>query len=132
LSWDFFLKLSTNGYPFLLCLKDFFSSFMQMGFHISFLLKKSLFQILYKLVLMSSFPKISMKLHWVVDPIHEQIKSVQSSIKSTQVWSSIKNSFFQTNPLLANPIDSNQLSLKLWFEINHALEASWKYLCNHL
>ncbi len=132
MSWDFFLKLSTNGYPFLLCLKDFFSSFMQMGSHISSLLKKSLFQILYKLVLMSYFPKISMKLHWVVNPIHEQIKSIQSSIKSTQVWSSINNSSFQTNPLLANPIDSNQLSLKLWFEINHALEASWKYLCNHV
>jgi hypothetical protein len=40
--------------------------------------------------------------------------------------------FFVTNPLLANPIDSNQLSLKLWLQINYALEASWKYLNNHV
>jgi hypothetical protein len=32
----------------------------------------------------------------------------------------------------ANPIDSNHLSLKLWLEINRALEASWKYLNNHV
>jgi len=52
---------------------------------------------------MSSFLKISMKLQ-VVDLIHEQNKSVQSSIKSTQVWSSINNSFLRTNPLPINPI----------------------------
>ncbi len=40
--------------------------------------------------------------------------------------------FFRTNPLPTNPIDSNQLSLKLWFEINHALEVSWKYFNNHV
>ncbi len=32
----------------------------------------------------------------------------------------------------ANPIDSNQLSLKFQLEINRALEASWKYLSNHM
>jgi hypothetical protein len=68
----------------------------------------------------------------VADPIHEQIRSIQSSIKSTQVWSSINNFFFRTNPLPTNPIDSNQLSLKLWFEINHVLEVSWKYFNNHV
>jgi lipopolysaccharide export LptBFGC system permease protein LptF len=67
-----------------------------------------------------------------VNPTHEQIKFVQSSVKSTQVWSSINNFSFWTNPLLANPIDSNQLSLKLWLKINHALEASWKSLNNHV
>jgi len=40
--------------------------------------------------------------------------------------------FFRTNPLPTNPIDSNQLSLKLWFEINHPLEVSWKYFNNHV
>jgi hypothetical protein len=54
----------------------------------------------------------------VADPIQEQIKFVQSSVK---------NSFFQTNPLPTNPIDSNQFNLKLWLEIYCALEASWKY-----
>jgi len=68
----------------------------------------------------------------VANPTHEQIKYVQSSIKSTQLWSSIKNFFLKTNPLPTNPIDSKQLSLKLWLEINHALEASWKYLNNHV
>ncbi len=128
---NFFLKFSTNGYPFFLCSRDFFSIFMQMGSHISSLFKNSSSQVLYKLVPMSSFLKISMKLQ-VIDSTHEQIKYVQSSLKSTQVWSSIKNFSFQTNPLLTNPIDSNQLSLKLWLEINHALEASWKYLNNHV
>jgi hypothetical protein len=59
----------------------------------------------------------------VVDLTHEQIKIIQSSIK---------NSSFQTNPLPTNLIDSNQLSLKLWLEINYALEASWKYLNNRV
>jgi hypothetical protein len=131
LSWDLFIKVSTNGYPYLLCSRDFFSSSIQMGSHISFLLKNSSFQVFHKLVPMFFFPKISMKLQ-VVDPTHKQIKFVQSSIKSTQVWSSSKNFSFQKNPLLTNPIDSNQLSLKLWFEINYALKASWKYLNNHV
>jgi hypothetical protein len=56
---------------------------MQMGYHIS-LLKNFSSQVLHKLVPMSFFLKISMKL-LVEDPIHEQIKSIQSSIKSTQV-----------------------------------------------
>jgi hypothetical protein len=59
----------------------------------------------------------------VVDLTHEQIKIIQSSIK---------NSSFQTNPLPTNLIDSNQLSLELWLEINYALEASWKYLNNRV
>ncbi len=80
---------------------------------------------------MSFFFKIFTKLQ-VVDPTHEQMKFVQSSIKSTQVLSSIKNFSFQKNPLLANPIDSNQQNLKLWLEIDHALKASWKYLNNHV
>jgi hypothetical protein len=131
LSWNPFLKFSTNGYPFLLCSKDFFSSSMQMGSHISSLLNNFSFQVLWKLVPMSYFLKIFVKLQ-VADPTHKQIKFVQSSIKSTQVWSSINKMFLQTNPLPANPIDSNQLNLKLWFKINHALETSWKYLCNHV
>jgi hypothetical protein len=57
---------------------------MQMGSHKSSLFKKFYSQVLCKLVPMSSFLKIFMKLE-VVDPIHEQIKYVQSSIKSTQV-----------------------------------------------
>ncbi len=131
LSWDLFLKFSTNGYPSLLCSKDFFSSSMQMGSHISSLLKNFSFQVLWKLVPMFSFPKIFMKLQ-VADPTHEQIKYAQTSIKSIQIWSSIKNSSLKKNPLPTNPIDSNQLSLKLWLKINHALEASWKYLTNHV
>jgi hypothetical protein len=67
-----------NGYPSFFCSRDFFSSSMQMGSHIFSLLKNFYFQILYKLVPMSSFFKISMKLQ-VVDPTHEQIKFAQSS-----------------------------------------------------
>jgi hypothetical protein len=48
---------------------------MQMGSHIIFLLKNSSSQILYKLVPMSFFFKIFVKLQ-VVDPTHEQIKFV--------------------------------------------------------
>jgi hypothetical protein len=81
---------------------------------------------------MFSFLNIFLQLHWVVDSTHEQIKSIESYIKSAQVWNSIQNSSLQTNPLPTNPIDSNQLSLKLWLEINHALEVSWKYLSNHV
>jgi hypothetical protein len=80
---------------------------------------------------MFSFLKSYVKLQ-VADPIHEQIKFVQSSIKSTQVRNSIENYSLWTNPLPANPTDSNQLSLKLWFEINYALEVSWKYMSNHV
>jgi len=93
-----------------------------MGSHISSLFKNSSFQVFCKLVFMFSFFKIFVKLK-VVDPTHEQIKYVQSSIKNSSLW---------TNPLLANVIDSNQLSLKLWLEINYALEISWKYLNNHV
>jgi hypothetical protein len=131
LSWNFFLKFSTNGYPSLLCTKVFFSRSMQTSSHIFSLFKNSSFQTIYKLVPMSSFLKISMKLQ-VVDPTHEQIKYVQSSMKSTQVWSSVKNFSLQTNILPTNPIDSNQLSLKLLLEINRALETSWKYLSIHV
>jgi hypothetical protein len=95
------------------------------------LLKNFSSQVLYKLVPMSSCLKISVKLQ-VAYPTHEQIKYVQSSIKSTQVWNFIKNSSLWTNPLLANPIDWNQLSLKLWLQINYVLETSWKYLNNHV
>jgi hypothetical protein len=130
LSWDLFIIFFTNGHPYLLCSRYFISSSIQMGSHIFSFLKNSSFQKIYKLVPMFSFFKISVKLK-VVDPTHKQIKFVQSSIKSTQVWSSSKNFSFQKNPLLANPIDSNQLSLKLLFEINCALKASWKYLSNH-
>jgi len=131
LSWNFFLNFFTNGYPCLLCSRVFFSSFMQMGSHISSWFKNFFFQVLCKLVPMFSFLKIYVKLQ-LVDPIHEQIKYVQSSIKSTQVWNSIKNFSIWTNPLLVNPIDSNQLSLKLRLEINCVLETSWKYLNNHV
>ncbi len=130
-SWGFFLKFFANGYPFFLCSKDFFSSSMQMGSHISYLFKNSSSQILCKLVPMSFVFKIFVKLQ-VADLTNQQIKSIQSSIKSTQVWNSVKNFSLQTNPLPTNPIDSNQLNLKLWFEINRALDASWKYLNNHV
>jgi hypothetical protein len=50
---------------------------------------------------------LQMDKSWTIHPIHEQIEFVQSSIKSTQVWSSIKIYFFRTNPLPTNPIDSN-------------------------
>jgi len=93
LSWNFYFKFFANGYPFLLCSKNFFSNSMQMGSHISFLFKNFFFEVLCKLVPISSFLKISMKLQ-VANPTHEQIKFVQSSIKWTQVWSSIKNFFF--------------------------------------
>jgi len=111
--------------------KFFFSRSMQMSSHIFSLLKNSSFQTIYKLVPMSSFLKIFVKLQ-VAYPTHEQIKYVQSSMKSTQVWSSIKNFSLQTNPLPTNPIDSNQLSLKFFLEINRALEASWKFLSIHV
>jgi len=48
---------------------------MQMGSHISSLFKNSSFQVLYKLLPISSFLEIFMKLQ-VVDPTHEQIKYV--------------------------------------------------------
>jgi hypothetical protein len=131
LSWNFLIKFSTKGYRYFLCSRDFFSSSMQMGSHISSLFKNFLFQVFYKLVSMSSFLKIFVKLQ-DANPTHEKIKFVQSSIKSTQVWNSKKNFSFQTNPLLANPIDSNQLNLKLWLEINRVLEASYKYFSNHV
>jgi hypothetical protein len=127
----FFLKLFVNGYPSCYCSRGFFSSFMQMGSHIIFLLKNSSSQILYKLVPMSFFFKIFVKLQ-VVDPTHEQIKFVWSLIKSTQVWSSIEKKNLWINPFPTNPTNSNQLSLKLWLEINCALEFSWKYLNNHV
>jgi len=46
---------------------------MQMGSHISSLLKNFLFQVFYKLVPMSSFLKIFVKLQ-VANPTHEKIK----------------------------------------------------------
>jgi len=93
LSWNFYFKFFANGYLSLLYSKDFFSNSMQMGSHISSLFKKKNSEVLCKFVPISFFFKISMKLQ-VANPTHEQIKFVQSSIKSTQVWSSIKNSFF--------------------------------------
>jgi hypothetical protein len=50
---------------------------------LSSLLKNFFSQVFCKLVAMSSFIKIFVKPR-VVDPTHEQIKYVQSSIKSTQ------------------------------------------------
>ncbi len=131
MSQNFFLKLFVNGYSSFFWSRDCFSSSMQIGSHIFSLLKKFLSRILYKLVHMFSFFKISKKLQ-VVDPTHEQIKFAQSSIKSTQVWSSIEIFFLRTNLLPTNPTNSNQLNLKLLLEINRALEASWKYLSNHV
>jgi hypothetical protein len=105
----FFSKyLWMDGYPSFFLFKKLLFKFYANGFPFFFLFKNSSFQILYKLVPMFSFLKISLKLQ--VDPIHEQIKFVQSLIKSTQVWISIKNSHIRTNPLRTNPIDPNQLS----------------------
>jgi hypothetical protein len=70
---------------------------------------------------MFSFLKISMKLQ-VANPSHEQIKSVQSSIKSAQVWSSINNFFLEQ--IHCQPTQ--------WIQVNHTLETSWKYLNNHV
>jgi hypothetical protein len=67
----------------------------------------------------------------VVDPTHEQMKFVQSSINQSKFEAPSKT-LISKNPLLANPIYSNQLSLKLWLEINRALKASSKYLSNHV
>ncbi len=39
---------------------------------------------------------------------------------------------WQFSSSVINPIDSNQLNLMFWLEINHVLEASWKYLSNHV
>jgi len=75
---------------------------MQMGSHMSSLFKKYSSQVLYKLVPMFFFLKISMKLQ-AVDPTHEQIKSIQSSIKSTQVWSSINKLFFFNKSIANQP-----------------------------
>jgi len=109
----FLLKFYANGFPYILFIQQFFSSsFLQIGTYVFF------FQDLYETTICRSNSwtnEFCSKFH-----------------KSTQVWSSIKNFSFQTNPLLANPIDSNQLSLKLWLEINCALKASWKYLSNHV
>ncbi len=105
-------KFYVNGFPYIFFAQElFFSSFLKISTHVFF--SQDLCEI------------------QVVNPTHEQIKSIKSSIKSTPVWSFIKNSSLQTNPLLTNQIDSNQLSLKLWLKINCTLEASWKYLSNH-
>jgi hypothetical protein len=117
----------SNGYPSILYSKDLFSCFVQIGSYIYSLLKNFSFQVLWKLVPMSSFLKIFVKLQ-VADPTHEKIKFVQNSIKSTQVWNSIKNSSFPPNPLPTNLIDSNQLSLKLWLKILH--ESTWVIMCD--
>ncbi len=100
----FLFQILYKWYPCLLCSTDFFSSSMQMGSHVSSLFKNFSSQVFCKLVPMFSFLEISMKLQ-VADPTHKQIKFVQSSIKSTQVWSSIKNFSFLTNSLRTNPID---------------------------
>jgi hypothetical protein len=103
-----------------------------MGSHLSFLFKNFFSWIFYKVVPMSFILKIYVKLHWIADPSHEQIKSVQSSIK---INSSLKLHQKLSSPnksIASQPIGSNQLNLKLWFEINHALETSWKYLSNHV
>jgi hypothetical protein len=106
-----FFQILANGYPFLLCSRNFFSSSLQMGSHISSLFKNYFSQVLCKLVPIFYFFKIFVKLQ-VVNSTHEQIKFVQNSIKSTQVWSSIKNSSFWTNSLPTDPIDANQLNLR--------------------
>jgi hypothetical protein len=67
----------------------------------------------------------------VVDPTHEQMKFVQSSINQAK-FEAPSRTLLSKTPLLTNPIYSNQLSLKLWLEINRALKASWKYLNNHV
>jgi len=90
----FLLKFYANGFPYILFSHQFFSSsFLQIGTYVFF------FQDLYETTICRSNSwtnEFCSKFH-----------------KSTQVWSSIKNYSFRTNPLLANPIDSNQLSLKL-------------------
>jgi hypothetical protein len=60
----------------------FYQNFPQMDTYFFFVQVTS-FQVLCKLIPMSYFLKIFTKLQ-VVDPIHEQIKFVQSSMKSTQ------------------------------------------------
>jgi hypothetical protein len=79
-----YFKFSTNGFPYIFFAQELFcSNFLQIVTHVLF------FQDFYE---------------QVANPTHEQIKSIQSSIKSTQFWSSIKNSFLRTNPLPINPI----------------------------
>jgi len=106
-------KFYANGFPYIFFVqKLFISSFLQIGTHVLF--SQNICET-------TSCKSNSWKNQFV-----------QSSIKSTQVWNSKKNFSFQKNPLLANPIDSNQLNLKLWLEINCALEASCKYFSNHV
>jgi hypothetical protein len=75
--------------------------------------------LLYKLVPMSYFFKIYMKLQ-VIDPTHEQFKYVQSSIKSTQVWSSIKICFFPNKSITNQPN---------WFKSTKFEALAWNQSC---
>jgi len=131
LSWNFFLKFFANGYPSFFWSRDLFSSSFTNGFPYIFFAQELFF---------SSSLQIGTHVFFSQDLCEiTSLKSnswtiqyVQSSIKPTQVWSFINNFSLQTNPLSTNPTNSNQLSLKLWLEINHALKASWKYLSNHV
>jgi hypothetical protein len=118
----------------LTCHETFFSNSLQMDTHL-FIVQDTSFQILYKWVpiyilcsriFFSNSIQIDTHFYFFLRSLWNyklqiQLKYVQSSIKPTQVWNSIKNFFLWTNPLSTNPTNSNQLSLKLWLEINRAL-----------
>jgi len=102
LSWNFFLKLFTRGYPFLFAQEtssQVFCKWVPIFFFGSriFLLKFSInwYPCLF-------FLNIFVKLQ-VANPTHEQFKYVQSSIKSTQVWTSINNFFFLNKSITNQP-----------------------------
>jgi hypothetical protein len=106
-------KFYANGFPYIFFVQElFFSSSLQIGTHVFFS------QDLYE-------TKSCRSNSWT-NQICSKLHKINPSLNSN------KNSSIRTNPLLANPIDSNQLSLKLRLEINTALETSWKYLGNHV
>jgi hypothetical protein len=108
-------KFYVNGFPCIFFVHElFFLSFLQIGAHVFF------FQDLWKLVPMSSFLKIVVKLQ-VADPIHEQIKFVQRSIKSTQVWSSINIYIYFWNKSIASQPN--------WFKSTNFEALSWNQPC---
>ncbi len=109
----FLFKFYANGFPYIFFAQEFFfSNSLQIGTYVFF------FQDLYKTT--------SCRSNSWTNEICSKFHKINPSFKLHQEF------FFPKNPLLANPIDSNQQNLKLWLEIDHALKASWKYLNNHV
>ncbi len=98
---------------YLLCSIIFFSGFLQIGTHVFF--SQDLCEI-----------TLSCRSNSWTNQIYSKLHKINPSLKS------IKKFPLQTNPLLANLIDSSQLNLKFWFEINCDLEtwSSWVIMCD--